>query len=232
MKNRKALSLAINAVLGSALLFGTAAATAHEAGDFIVRAGLASVQPGNGNGPLDLNGAAIANSSARVESDEALGITATYMISDHWGIELLASSPFDHDITADTGDLGFGVINAGSTEHLPPTLSIQYFPMDNSSAWQPYVGLGVNYTLFFSEDVSSTLQGAVAPATLDIDDSIGIAAQVGVDYSIDEHWLVNAGIWYADINADATFTFNNGATLSKDVDIDPVVYMISVGYKF
>ncbi|MCV6604709.1 MAG: outer membrane beta-barrel protein [Porticoccaceae bacterium] len=228
MKNRNLLSMAISA----ALLLGTTAATAHEAGDFFVRAGIASVQPGNGSGPLELNGAAIANSSAWAEDDESFGITATYMLTDNWAVELLAATPFNHDISSDTGALNFGTINAGSTKHLPPTLSLQYFPMDNSSAWQPYVGLGVNYTLFFEEEASATLQGAVAPATLDIDDSIGLAAQIGVDYSIDEKWLVNAGIWYADIQADATFTFSNGALLQKDVEIDPVVYMISVGYKF
>ncbi|MGS2723178.1 OmpW/AlkL family protein [Porticoccus sp. GXU_MW_L64] len=231
MKNRKALSLAVNAALGGALLLGATAATAHEAGDFFVRAGVASVQPGSGSGPLALDGADIANSSASVESDESFGITATYMLTDNWAIELLAATPFEHDITSDTGALGFGVINAGSTKHLPPTLSVQYFPMDNSSAWQPYVGLGVNYTLFFSEQASSTLQG-VAPTTLDIDDSIGIAAQVGVDYSIDDNWLVNAGVWYADIDADATFQLEGLGALAKKVDIDPVVFMISVGYKF
>ncbi|MDM3869791.1 OmpW family outer membrane protein [Porticoccus sp. W117] len=228
MKNRNALSLAISA----ALLLGATTATAHEAGDLIVRAGVASVQPGSGSGPLNLNNSAIANSSAFAEDDESLGITATYMLTDNWGIELLAATPFEHDITANTGALGFGTINAGSTKHLPPTLSVQYFPMDNSSVVQPYVGLGVNYTLFFSEEASSTLQGAVAPATLDIDDSIGLAAEVGVDYSIDDNWLVNASVWYADIDADATFTFSNGATLSKKVEIDPVVFMLSVGYKF
>ena len=228
MKNRNVLSMAISA----ALLLGASAATAHEKGDFIVRAGLASVQPGSGNGPLELNGVAIANSFAEVEDDESLGITATYMLTDNWAIELLASTPFEHDTTADTGALGLGVVNAGSTKHLPPTLSVQYFPMESSSAVQPYVGLGVNYTLFFSEEASSTLQGAVAPATLDIDDSIGIAAQVGVDYNIDDHWLVNAGIWYADIDADATFQLEGVGALTKKVDIDPIVYMISVGYKF
>ena len=34
----------------------------------------------------------------------------------------------------------------GSIKHLPPTLSVIYYPLDKTSAFQPYVGAGVNHT--------------------------------------------------------------------------------------
>ena len=68
--------------------------------------------------------------------------------------------------------------------------------MEASSAFQPYVGIGVNYTAFFDEGVSSDLEAAFGSGDLELDDSIGLAAQVGFDYAIDEHWLLNASVWY------------------------------------
>ncbi len=96
--------------------------------------------------------------------------------------------------------------------------------MDSGSALQPYVGLGVNYTTFFSEGSS----GALAGSDIKLDNSWGLAAQIGVDYALNENWLVNAAVWKMDINTDLNL---NGTNLGE-VEIDPVVYMLSVGYKF
>lgn len=225
------LATAVASLLGGAMLLGATTASAYDAGDTIIRVGIASVQPDASSTELALDGAAIAGSFADVKGNEQLGLTFTYMLTSNWGLEVLASTPFDHDITADTGALGLGVINAGSTKHLPPTISLQYFPMDGSSDFQPYVGLGVNYTKFFSENVATDLQGVLGNGTLDLDASIGLAAQIGMDYRISDKWQLNAAIWFADIETDATFRFEGGAVLTTDVAIDPIVPMVSLSYK-
>jgi outer membrane protein len=231
MEKKRALTLAFNTVLAGGLLFGAAGVTAHEAGDFIVRAGVAHVDPDDDSDRLNLNGGLLPGSRAEVEDDTQLGLTFTYMLSNHWGVELLASTPFDHDIKADLG--GGTTVDAGSAKHLPPTLSLQYYPMESTSKFQPYVGAGVNYTKFFSEDVDSELETVIgASGDLELDDSLGWAAQIGFDYEIDEHWLINAAVWYIDLETDAKFKFDNAAVVKTDVDIDPLVYMISIGYKF
>ena len=43
----------------------------------------------------------------------------------------------------------------GTLKHLPPTLSVVYYPLDNKSAFQPYVGAGINYTWIYDEHVGS-----------------------------------------------------------------------------
>lgn len=233
MENKRALTLAMNSVLAAGLLFGAASVTAHEAGDFIVRAGAAHVDPNDDSDLIHHSGLGnVAGSEAEVDDDTQLGLTFTYMLTNHWGVELLAATPFDHDIEADLG--GLGKYDAGSTKHLPPTLSLQYYPMDSASKFQPYVGLGVNYTKFFDEDVDSELEGALAETggDLELDDSLGWAAQIGFDYEIDDHWLINAAVWYIDLETDAEFKFDSGTRVKTDVDIDPLVYMISIGYKF
>ncbi|MCO4759351.1 MAG: outer membrane beta-barrel protein, partial [Oceanospirillaceae bacterium] len=125
----------------------------------------------------------------------------------------LAATPFKHNITANGAKIG-------DTKQLPPTLSLQYYPMDTQSALQPYVGVGVNYTTFFSEE--STL------GNLKLDDSWGLAAQAGVDYAVSDNVVLNAAVWYIDIDSDASL---NGADIGT-VEIDPWVYMVGVGYKY
>lgn len=231
MEKKRALTLAINTVLAGGLLFGAAGVTAHEAGDFIVRAGIAKVDPNDDSDPLRVNGGVLAGTEAEVEDDTQLGLTFTYMLTNHFGIGLLASTPFDHDIKA---DLGATTVDAGSGKHLPPTVSLQYYPMESTSKFQPYAGVGVNYTKFFSEDVDSELETTLGTTggNLELDDSLGWAAQIGFDYEIDEHWLINAAVWYIDLETDAKITFDQPVVIKTDVDIDPLVYMISIGYKF
>lgn len=232
MSKRKPLSIVINTLLGSALVLGASAASAYNAGDKILRVGVASVQPNDSSSELALDGSGISGSEAGVKSNEQLGITFTYMLSSDWGVEVLAATPFKHDIIANTGALGLGTVNAGSTKHLPPTFSLQYYPMDAASNIQPYVGIGVNYTKFFSEDVASDLEGVLGNGSLKLDDSIGLAFEAGIDYAINDKWQLNASVWYADIDTEATFKFDGGNTLKTDVSIDPLVSMISLSYRF
>lgn len=108
------------------------------------------------------------------------------------------------------------------------------------------MGIGVNYTTFFKEKTSDTLNTVVAgeygipgaTTSLDLDDSIGVAVELGLDYMLSENFGLNAAIWWADINTDATVSVydNTGAFAAEtdefEVEIDPMVYMVGFSYKF
>jgi outer membrane protein len=182
-------------------------AGAYEAGTWLVRAGAKLVDPKSDN-----------NDTVSVEDGTQFTFDITYMVTENLGIELLAAAPFSHDITlADGGD------TVASTDHLPPTLSLQYH-FNSGGRFQPYVGAGINWTLFFSEDT----QGALEGADLSLDDSFGLAAQVGVDFSVSDNWIVNFDLRWIDIDTDATV---DGTDLGT-VEIDPIVYGLNVGYRF
>ncbi|MEQ8263017.1 OmpW family outer membrane protein [Pseudohaliea sp.] len=229
MKTKLAVAVAAAIAAGGALT-----AQAHEAGDIIIRAGIVNVDPSGDSDSIVLptEPATVLPGGVDVDDDTQLSIIGTWMVTDVWGVELLAATPFEHDITQP--DLG---IDAGSTKHLPPTLSLQYYPRGGKAGWQPYVGIGVNYTYFFDEEVDPALGealGAVLGATsarLDLDDSIGLAGQAGVDIPLNDNWMLNAGVWYIDIGTTADVVTDVG-TVSFDVDIDPWVYNIGIAYKF
>jgi outer membrane protein len=234
---------ALTITLAVALVGGSLIAQAYEQGDWILRVGAVTVDPDTDSDDINLPGGLVAE--ADVDDDTQLGIIPAYMITDQFAVEVLAATPFEHDIEAQ----GKGAINgtnldAGSSKQLPPTVSLQWYPRGGQSGWQPYIGAGLNYTVFFDEDVDNQLigllgnltDGAVNDADLDLDDSWGLALQAGVDVPINENWAVNVGVWYIDIDTTAEITAKaDGATAAKvkfDVELDPWVYNIGIAYKF
>ncbi len=232
MKTRSMTLLALVLALGV-----SGVASAHEAGEWIVRAGIGNVDPKSDN--LELGtftvpvGLTIANTAVQVDSGASLTINGTYMFTDNWALDILGALPFSHDIAVSSSDLA-GDLPLGETKHLPPTVSVQYH-FTPEAAFQPYVGLGLNYTTFFDEEVTSEAVG-VGVTDISLDDSFGLALQVGADFEINEQWLVNVDLRYIDIETDATLTTNDGTTVGSldagTVEIDPLVYSISIGYRF
>lgn len=225
----KPLSLA--AAISAAMVSGHVAA--YEAGDWIVRAGVTQVNPDEDSGLVSLNGSTAAlgnNSELSVDNDTQLGLTAEYMVTSNWGVEVLAATPFSHTASAE-GTLATLMDDVADVKHLPPTVSAVYH-FDTEGDLDPYVGVGINYTVFFSEDLSNEAEAVLGGGDVELDSSWGLAFQVGVDYQIDEKWLVNASVRWIDIDTEATINLDSGAKVQADIDIDPVVYSVMVGYKF
>jgi outer membrane protein len=226
---KKVLSVALVAALAG----GSLAVQAHEKGDMIIRFGATTVEPDADSDAINLPG--VPTLRADVDDDTQLGIIPAWMITDKIGLELLAATPFEHDISV--GGKGVPDIDAGSTKHLPPTLSLQFYPLGGNSGWQPYVGVGVNYTYFFDEDVDGELKDALGAilgaekASLSLSDSWGLSAQAGVDIPLGNQWGINLAVWYIDISTEAKIKTDVG-TVKFDVDIDPWVYNIGVFYRF
>ena len=221
-----------------ALALAAPFAHAHEAGDIILRAGAITVNPEADSssvmvdqGPLsgaDLGG------EATLSSDTQLGLNFAYMITDHLGIELLAATPFEHDVKLKGTALSAANGKLGSFNQLPPTLSLVYYPLDPKSAFQPYVGAGVNYTWMYDEHLSSEAR-ANGFSNFKTENSWGVAWQVGADYMLTDNILFNAQMRYIDIDTRATVENNAiapGTRARVNVDADPIIYMVGLGYKF
>jgi len=209
----------ISGLIAAALLSTgfASSVSAHQAGDIIVRAGVAVLAP-NESSPIVADIAEFG-----VDTNTQLGLNFGYMLTDNIGIELLAASPFSHDISL--GELG----KIAETKQLPPTLVAQYYFGSADSKLRPYIGAGVNFTNFFDNEFTNDLDGALTD--LSLSNSWGVAAQVGLDYQINKNWLVNASVWYVQISTDVHFKLA-GEAMKIETDINPWVYMVSVGYTF
>ncbi|MGQ4880459.1 OmpW/AlkL family protein [Billgrantia sp. LNSP4103-1] len=219
MRNQ-ALPALFAASLAATAFFASSQALAYNQGDFITRVGVAHVDPKSDNGEIDALG--LTGLEVDVDSDTNLGFTLGYLFHDKLGIELLAALPFKHDISIADGAA------TGSTKHLPPTLTLQYYPLGGTGAHvQPYAGIGLNYTHFFDESATVHILN-VGEVDLNLDSSWGLAGQLGLDVRLNDSWGINAAAWYVDIDTDASI---EGEDVGK-VSIDPWVFMAGLSYRF
>ncbi len=226
MKNslKRALPAAIALTLGLTAM----PATAYEAGDWIVRARLITVNPDEDSSAIASNGVDVAGSGVSVDNDLVPELDFTYMVDRHWGLELILGTS-EHDINA-TGTLAPALGQIGEAKVLPPTLTLQYHFLPSNNI-RPYAGIGINYTHFYDERATGAIDGG--NTKLDLDDSWGLAAQAGVDIDINKEWFINFDVKYIDISTEATFKNTNGlGTVTADVDIDPWVFGVGVGTTF
>ncbi|MGP9543643.1 OmpW/AlkL family protein [Psychrobacter sp. AOP7-B1-25] len=204
-------------VLATAAALTMTTAFAVPAGTWSVAAGAHMVDPKSDNGQL-----ANDTLSVKVDDDIRATISGEYFIANNVGVELLAAIPFHHDITL-TDNTG-NEIDA-ETQHLPPTLSVQYHfdGYDLPMNVKPFVGVGVNYTTFFKERIYLGNGN-----DLELDDSVGVAGHVGLDipFAPTEAFRIDAR--YMDIKTDASL---NGDDIGE-VDISPWVYGVAFVKQF
>ncbi|NQD81316.1 outer membrane beta-barrel protein [Pseudomonas sp. CrR14] len=219
-----------------ALALAAPLAQAHQAGDVLVRAGAITVNPKADSSTVKVDRGGLAGTDlggkATMSSDTQLGLNFAYMLTDHVGIELLAATPFEHDVKIKGTALGAANGKLGTLKHLPPTLSVVYYPLDSKSAFQPYVGGGINYTWIYDEHVGSRASSAGFD-NFRASNSWGLAWQIGADYMLTDNLLINAQARYIDIDTNAYVDHPGlGVRAKVDVDVDPFVYMVGLGYKF
>jgi outer membrane protein len=236
---KRSLLVFSTALLGFAL---AVPAIAHEAGQWIVRGGVGTVMPKSNNLALPLITIDPLSIDAHVKVDDGTSLTlsGTYMFTENWAFDILAAWPFKHDIDLDATvsdgiDTESGIVPFGEVKHLPPTFSVQYhFTPD--AKFQPFVGIGLNYTTFMSEELNSdVIEAGIVDFSLD--DSFGVAAQLGADWMLNDRSLINFDIRWINIEADLSATIDDGVSSPVTgelgtVEIDPWVFAINYGYKF
>ncbi len=223
----KDAKILVGAAALAAILVAGPVAAERKAGDMVGRIGLTNVDPDSDNGNIKSGVPVLGGAAINVDDDTSVGVTGLYTITDNIGVELLAATPFQHDISV-------GGTQIGSTDHLPPTLSAQWH-FNSDGDVHPYVGLGLNYTNFFSEESNDVaVQGLGTISDIRLDDSWGVAVQAGVDFEVTERVLINFDVRWIDIDStvdvkvDGIGWVNSVAT----AEIDPVVISLMAGYKF
>lgn len=222
-------------LLAGALVIASGSALAAEKGDFFYHLRAINIEPNESSSVLnvgDLGG--LPGTGVGVDNNQTLDISIGYMLTDNIALELLADPSTRHSVSAN-GLEAYGLPVPGGTEVvktnvLPPTLFAQYH-FDPQGKMDFYVGAGLNYTLFFNTDLTPAAVSVLGASNLDVDNSFGLAGQVGMDFKMKNDWSFNVDVKYINIDTTATFSSALGP-VKVDVDINPWVYGIGFGKTF
>ncbi len=195
----------------SALLISSTALGAG--GDMMVRMRAINIMPDE-KGTTD-----VAKGDVHLQSESVPEIDFTYFLTDSIALELIAATATH---TAKVYNSTLGNLDLGEVSLLPPTLLIQYH--HEFGNLKPYVGAGLNYTFFYGEDPGQF-------KSVSYDNSFGWALQVGADYKIGDQVYLNFDIKRIAISTDVLVDYN-GTAVRSDLDINPYVVGLGVGYRF
>jgi outer membrane protein len=195
------------------------------AGDVLLRARAIMVAPNEKSGGIRPT---FPGEQVGVSNSFMPEVDVTYMATDNIGFELIASTTKHHadGRTGTTGSIG----KLASTWVLPPTLTAQYH-LNPQGKVRPYIGAGINYTIFWNENASKGLEAAVGRTDVRMKDSIGWAGQVGVDLDINPRMFLNLDVKYIDIDTTARLRTTAIGTQNVRIHLDPLVFGVGLGFR-
>jgi outer membrane protein len=206
------------ATVAFAMLAAAAPAYAgSEAGNFMVRVQGTVVDP-DSSATVKSGGVVQSTWDAEVSTEVIPTLTLSYFLNKNIAVELFCCFA-KHSAE---GKGGIDGMDLGDFWIFPPALTLQYH-FDNFGAFKPYVGAGVQYIHFFSEGNSDL------GTKIELDDAFGFTLQAGVDVAIGGGWYLNADVKKTFIDTDASW---GSSGVTAEVDIDPWIYSLGVGYRF
>lgn len=222
----------------SALLPAAPGALAQRSGDTVFGAGLAVIAPRESLGPLQSTGpaasgfnAATAGAGVGIEHVKTLSLSVLHMFTDNVGAELTLGVPpkLEVDVHLRSGSRRA----AASAREMTPALVGKYLFMAPGDRMRPYLGLGVAYARFSQVRINRSDPVVVGLAGTAASLSSGWAPVIaaGFIYNIDEHWSLNASVSHLRLNTTATLV-GSGTTTTGKLTLDPVDYVVRIGYRF
>jgi outer membrane protein len=224
-KERTNMRAIATAALGAALLAGSGPALAA-AGDVLLRGRFIVVAPQDSSGDVL---PAFPGEGVSVNTAYAPEVDVTYMLTNNLGLELIAATT-KHSASGTTGTTG-SIGKLADTWVLPPTLTLQYH-FAPAGRIRPYVGAGLNYTIFYKERASGSLESAVGPTNVSLKDSFGYALQVGADIPLNSSLFLNLDLKYIDMDTTARLATTAAGVQRVDIHIDPLVFGVGIGVRF
>lgn len=194
---------------------------ASEPGPWMVRGRALAVLPDD-KGTLYLNGSALDGEKVGVSNSVVPELDITYFFTDNIAAELiLGTTP--HTARGSGSIAGLGEI--GKAWLLPPTLTLQYH-FNVTDEIKPYVGAGVNYTMFYNEKPRGDF------SSFNLKNTFGVALQAGVDIKLDDHWGLNFDVKKLFLEPEVNATLPGAGAVSGKVKLDPWLIGTGISYRF
>ncbi|HPG88675.1 MAG TPA: OmpW family outer membrane protein [Hyphomicrobium sp.] len=213
--NGAAIRMAALASLAAAM--ATPVAAGDYSGDFLVRVQGTVVAP-DASADVAVGGVVQNGWDGDVSTEVIPTLTLTYFFTKNIAAELFCCfAKFDAEGTGATP-----VKDLGDFWVFPPIVTLQYH-FDQVGGFKPYVGAGVQYMAFFGEGRSDLGQD------IKLDNAFGFALQAGFDLEVGQGWYLNADVKKVWLDTEASWG-TSGVT--ADVDVDPWIFSVGLGYRF
>jgi outer membrane protein len=195
-------------------------ADGFEAGSILVHGSALIVVPTDSTNDINLNNS---NIGGRVTADNVITpeLDVSYFFTPNLAIQAIAATTRNNVVAKNTGA---GTLELGTTRILPPTISAQWH-FNPTGTIVPYLGAGVNYTIFYDTLGSS----ALGSHNFVLDNTFGYAFEAGFDYKIEGKWYANVDVKKLFITTNAHFL---GEAVKSQVALDPWLVGVGIGYRF
>jgi len=207
-------SLIASAVMTASLSTAPIASAGEVDDPWLIRLRVIDVIPDE-NADIDVIGGDVKISDRIVPE-----LDISYFFTENIAAELILATN-SHDVSVSGTTLG--EVDLGNVSLLPPTLTLQYHFAPRAS-FRPYVGMGVNYTMFYDNDPGQAV-------SVNYDNSFGVALQAGADIPINDTYFFNVDVKKLFLSTDVTVDAGV-ATVGADVDINPWIVGVGVGRRF
>ncbi|QKM64494.1 hypothetical protein DCO17_04140 [Polynucleobacter tropicus] len=186
-------------------------------------------QNGQSNGGTNGLNAGVQTNNVRAKNQWIPEFDISYFFTKNIAAELVLTYPQRVNIYSNLTAGPTGTITA-----LPPSLLLQYHFTD-LGAFKPYVGAGVNYTIFSNRNNFSFAAGGTNyPNSLTVNQSsVGAVFQVGADYMLDKNWGMNVDVKYATMSTEVNGAgpLASAGSIGK-LTLNPIMPSVGVTYKF
>jgi len=157
-------------------------------------------------------------------------------LSSHLSVELAMGVPpltkTEGKGPATLGSVPYNGQTLVTARWLAPTLLLNYSFFEESAAWRPYIGAGINYTKFYSRQATAAGNAVGGgPTRIDLPVSVGPAATLGMSYRLARHFFVYGSINAAEVDTRLKAT-TAGVVRTTHVSFGPRAAVLSVGYSF
>jgi outer membrane protein len=133
---------------------------------------------------------------------------------------------------ATLGSVPYNGQTIATSKWLAPSLLLEYKFFDESAAFRPYVGVGVNYTSFYDRQVTTAGQmGTGGPTRLSLTSSVGPVGTVGLKYQPGTRWSVIASYSISRVDSDLKIQTADQVRTSR-IKFGPQALVIAAGYSF
>ena len=208
--------LVLSGLLLSTLSFG------QEAGELHMRVRATGVVPME-NATIETIGGNVAVSNNLIPE-----VDFTYYFTKNIAAELILGTS-KHEVVA--VNTALGNLDLGRVMLLPPTLNLQYhfYPTKNL---KPYIGAGLNYTIFYDQGQGKGRNAAVTSVAYD--NNLGYSFQLGFDYKINDklYWNVDVKKLYLNTDVEVGAALPSGQVyVPAEVDLNPWLISTGIGFK-